>query len=333
MNDRRKIIGSMKQSDKGDANENKEMGANSEGRTGNKIAASKADKKSPSHTSSLKISANQSTAESTLRVNASQSFVKTTPNTTAPGREALTVTGFENDEVNDTDAHRLNSEGKMCIALFTEQSDLQAELIASLLETKLPNTVCEIVSDLEHVSPYTALLLVDCLGRPNAKLQKLGEPLQKLCGDTISAAVFNAEQSAACENLLDWPCIYGIFYTDTNTEQLVRGMKYVLDGDYWVPRRLLHHFFDKNRKAPVMNSRSVDQINLTKREIQILTLIRDGASNQDISRDLDLSEHTIKSHLYNTYRKIGVKNRMEAAAWARSITDQASLNASDNGKA
>lgn len=247
-----------------------------------------------------------------------------------PGREALTVPSFESETAKE-DEHQLQPGKQHYITLFTDQSDLQAELITSLLETKLPGIVCETISDLAHMSTRTSLLLIDCLGRQNAVLRKLGEPLQNACSDSVYAAVFNAEQSAACEDLLDWPCLHGIFYTDTNTEQLVRGMRYLLDGDYWVPRRLLHHFFDKNRKTPVMPSQSVSQINLTKREIQILTMIRDGDSNQDISRLLDLSEHTIKSHLYNTYRKIGVKNRMEAAKWARSISDKADSSDSAGG--
>jgi len=60
---------------------------------------------------------------------------------------------------------------------------------------------------------------------------------------------------------------------------------------------------------------------LTKRERQILKLIKDGATNLDIAESLEVSEHTIKSHLYNVYKKIGVRNRLEASNWVRDMDD------------
>jgi DNA-binding NarL/FixJ family response regulator len=55
---------------------------------------------------------------------------------------------------------------------------------------------------------------------------------------------------------------------------------------------------------------------LTARELQILRLLADGRSNTQIARRLRLSPHTIKFHLSNVYRKLGVTNRTEAASMA-----------------
>jgi len=55
---------------------------------------------------------------------------------------------------------------------------------------------------------------------------------------------------------------------------------------------------------------------LTTREREILTLAAEGHSNRDLARMLWVTEQTVKFHLSNIYRKLGVANRTEASAWA-----------------
>jgi DNA-binding NarL/FixJ family response regulator len=55
---------------------------------------------------------------------------------------------------------------------------------------------------------------------------------------------------------------------------------------------------------------------LTDRELAILRAVASGLSNQEIGRTLWVSEQTIKFHLRNVYRKLGVANRVEAARYA-----------------
>lgn len=52
---------------------------------------------------------------------------------------------------------------------------------------------------------------------------------------------------------------------------------------------------------------------LTRREITIMKGVARGLSNQEIAKELWVAEQTVKFHLTNLYRKIGVKNRTEAA--------------------
>ncbi len=55
---------------------------------------------------------------------------------------------------------------------------------------------------------------------------------------------------------------------------------------------------------------------LTPREITILTALASGGTTKMINRDLWLSEHTVKFHLTNIYRKLGVSNRSTAVRYA-----------------
>ena len=55
---------------------------------------------------------------------------------------------------------------------------------------------------------------------------------------------------------------------------------------------------------------------LTPKELDVLSRVARGLSNKEISKELWLSEQTIKFHLTNIYRKLGVSNRTEATRYA-----------------
>lgn len=55
---------------------------------------------------------------------------------------------------------------------------------------------------------------------------------------------------------------------------------------------------------------------LTPREIEVLQHVATGATNPTVAATLWVSDQTVKFHLGNVYRKLGVSNRFEASRWA-----------------
>jgi len=55
---------------------------------------------------------------------------------------------------------------------------------------------------------------------------------------------------------------------------------------------------------------------LTRREVEVLTLVSRGWTNRTVARTLWVTDETVKFHLSNIYRKLGVANRVEASRWA-----------------
>lgn len=55
---------------------------------------------------------------------------------------------------------------------------------------------------------------------------------------------------------------------------------------------------------------------LTRREVEILKLVSEGRSNRETGQVLWVTDQTVKFHLANIYRKLGVRNRFDAALWA-----------------
>jgi DNA-binding CsgD family transcriptional regulator len=70
------------------------------------------------------------------------------------------------------------------------------------------------------------------------------------------------------------------------------------------------------RAAAAQQGRAGRPDGLTARETEILSLLTAGNTNKEIAAKLVLSIHTIERHLQNAYRKIGVRNRADAAAYA-----------------
>jgi len=62
-----------------------------------------------------------------------------------------------------------------------------------------------------------------------------------------------------------------------------------------------------------------DRVSLTPREKQILALLAEGQSNKLIARELDIAVGTVKVHVKNLMKKLGLRNRVEVALWASKL--------------
>jgi DNA-binding NarL/FixJ family response regulator len=71
-----------------------------------------------------------------------------------------------------------------------------------------------------------------------------------------------------------------------------------------------------HRYRPAPAEVQEDECPLTQRELEILALVAEGYTNGRIARQLWVTEQTVKFHLSNTYRKLGVTNRTEASRYA-----------------
>ena len=68
-------------------------------------------------------------------------------------------------------------------------------------------------------------------------------------------------------------------------------------------------------------------VKLTPRGVQILELAERGLSNDQIARELDLTEHTIKIHFGRIFKRLGVRNRMSAVhKWRGQLPNDALIN-------
>ncbi len=115
------------------------------------------------------------------------------------------------------------------------------------------------------------------------------------------------------------PGVQGVFYRDTSEEHLIKGLRTIFAGEYWVPRRVLTAHFQK--ALAQRRGFTAKAVGLTPKETETLKLLASGSGNGAIARRLGVSTHTVKTHIYHVFRKLGVKNRVQAVNWAAQNAD------------
>lgn len=63
----------------------------------------------------------------------------------------------------------------------------------------------------------------------------------------------------------------------------------------------------------------IDELQISKRELEVLNLLASGKSNDEIAQTLFVSRNTIKTHIANLYQKLEVKRRIQAVDKAKSL--------------
>jgi len=109
----------------------------------------------------------------------------------------------------------------------------------------------------------------------------------------------------------------GIFSRDEPFELLCKCIHVVHQGQVWAGSRELHFLLDVVvQTPPTQTAYSKLPKSLTKREKGVVHLVAEGLTNRDISRQLNLSEHTVRNYLFKIYNKVGTSNRLELALYA-----------------
>jgi DNA-binding NarL/FixJ family response regulator len=97
---------------------------------------------------------------------------------------------------------------------------------------------------------------------------------------------------------------------DAEPEELQKAIRAAARGD--VP-------LDPKAARALLNSRAAPApfAELSEREREILQLVGNGLPNKVIAARLGITERTVKAHLTNVFRTIGVTDRTQAALWAQ----------------
>lgn len=99
----------------------------------------------------------------------------------------------------------------------------------------------------------------------------------------------------------------------TAGERLCKAIKVVADGATWLDAEISHALFHQSILAAAP---AQPLPHLSPREHDILQLIVEGYSNDEIAAQLERSAPTVRTHLAHLYRKLGVSDRVSAAVHA-----------------
>ncbi|QLA66937.1 transcriptional regulator CsgD [Enterobacter pasteurii] len=131
--------------------------------------------------------------------------------------------------------------------------------------------------------------------------------------NNIRLLLLNTPDEYPFREIESWPHINGVFYVTEEENRVVEGLQSILRGECYFSQKLASYLITHSGNYRYNSSESAL---LTHREKEILNKLRIGASNIEIARSLFISENTVKTHLYNLFKKIAVKNRTQAVSWA-----------------
>src|SRR5436309_2474161 len=111
--------------------------------------------------------------------------------------------------------------------------------------------------------------------------------------------------------------VRGIVLKDAPTEELFKSILAALVGRRWLDRRLVEDLMEVVSALPTeSNAEAKRPFGLTRRELEVLTLVVAGYPNKEIAQACAVSEETIKHHLTHMFDKVGASNRLELAVLA-----------------
>jgi two-component system, NarL family, nitrate/nitrite response regulator NarL len=109
----------------------------------------------------------------------------------------------------------------------------------------------------------------------------------------------------------------GYLLKNIDAEFLIASVRRAVSGEAVVSPQLTGKLVAGVRTAPREAERpAAEKDKLSPREREILVLLARGASNKEMARELDLAESTVKIHIQNILRKLGLSSRVQAAVYA-----------------
>ena len=113
---------------------------------------------------------------------------------------------------------------------------------------------------------------------------------------------------------------WGILSREEPFEVLCKCIYAVHQGQVWACSKDLRLVLDTLVHSPTVDARNGRKHrgpnSLTKREEDVVGLVTEGFTNREISKQLGLSEHTVRNYLFRIFNKLGTSTRLELALYA-----------------
>lgn len=107
----------------------------------------------------------------------------------------------------------------------------------------------------------------------------------------------------------------GYVIKKANREDLIKIIRYVMQDQAFLDPSVTASFLSTFNKFRV-TSKQEEKPTLTKRELEVLKNMVKGDTDYEIGESLYISAHTVRSHIKNLYRKLGVSSKSQAVAKA-----------------
>jgi len=106
----------------------------------------------------------------------------------------------------------------------------------------------------------------------------------------------------------------GYVLKDSAGTEIVEAIRTVYDGEKYIDKSLVTMLFNQMTMKEDVKTSALDD--LSRRELEVLREIARGHGNREIGENLFISEKTVKNYATNVFRKLEVKDRVQATIFA-----------------
>jgi DNA-binding NarL/FixJ family response regulator len=188
--------------------------------------------------------------------------------------------------------------------LFRKRSDLSV-----VGEGSYPDSTTERIHSVE-----TDLILLDCVG-PTDKPELICDLRESM--PQIRVVLFGMDDDADIFLQAVRLGVNGYLLKDASAAELVDAVRTVAQGEAACPTKFCKVLFralanETNQQAALAEQRAGMRFELTQRQRQLMSLVAMGMSNKEIAANLNLSEFTVKNHIYRVMKQVDADTRQEA---------------------
>ena len=216
------------------------------------------------------------------------------------------------------------------VLIVEDDRVMQQRLRSIMLDLGYADEVLQFMGSVAEVKSFIdysqiALALID-LGLPDGSGIEIIESLSTIRAEipilvisawTTEEMIIHALQAGAT----------GYILKERDDIELKVSIRSILKGGAPIDPFIARHILSRlpmqkeasKESTPNASQEETDSVNLTVREHQILSLVEQGLSNQEIANHIFLSRHTVETHIRRVYRKLAVTNRTKAVSRARTI--------------
>jgi len=179
------------------------------------------------------------------------------------------------------------------------------------------DTCCSESGIQDITSAKSDLLLLDCFNTKHVSEDWLLDLQESVPG--IKVVLFGMDEDPDIFLRAVRAGIAGYVLKNASAADLLDAVRSVAQGEAACPAKLCRVLF----KAVVdgyggsKDDRSSAQFDLTQRQRQLMSLVAMGLSNKEIAANLDLSEFTVKNHIYRVMKQVDAQSRHEAVTLIR----------------
>ena len=177
------------------------------------------------------------------------------------------------------------------------------------------NTLESFMDSIRKLLPHV-ILFASAEALPN--IREICKAIREISKDQIKSQMLLLGNIPSHEEIVSLINVGARGYFDLNdpSGQLPEAIRVIHRGEIWLPRDKMSSIMDRiiSVVGRDMKEKTLDQ--LTPTEFQVLKLIGQGKSNDDIASILFISKNTVRSHIKSIYAKLDTHSRLQLALYA-----------------